>query len=61
MVWGRVVLKFGGGKEVKSRFGVVGAKDTKICFYFLVGAFRLSVSLGVVGSGESDVVLEESG
>ena len=55
------MLKFGGGEEVKPGFGVVGAKDVEVCLYFLIGAFRLSVSLGVVGSGESNVVLEESG
>ena len=60
-MWGRVVLEFGGGKEVKPGFGVVGAKDAEVRFYFLIGALRLSVSLGVVGSGESDVILEESG
>ena len=60
-MWGRVVLKFGSGEEVKPGFGVVGTKDAEVCFYFLIGAFRLSISLGVVGSGESDVILEESG
>ena len=55
------MLKFGGGEEVKPSFGVVGAKDVEVRLYFLVGAFRLSVRLGVVGSGESDVVSEKPG
>ena len=55
------MLKFGSGEEVKPGFGVVGAKDAEVRFYFLIGAFHLSVSLGVVGSGEFDVILEESG
>ena len=54
------MLEFGGGEEVKPVFGVVGAEDVKICFYFLVGPFRLSVSLGVVGRGKFDVILKES-
>ena len=55
------MLKFGSGEEVKPGFGVVGAKDVEVHLYFLVGAFCLSVSLGVVGSGESDVISEEPG
>ena len=60
-MWGRVVLKFGSRKEIKPGFRVVGAEDAKICFYLLIGAFRLSICLGVIGSGEFDIVLEESG
>ena len=55
------MLKFGSGEEVKPGVGVVSTKDAEVHFYFLIGAFRLSVSLGVVGSGEFDIVLEESG
>ena len=55
------MLKFGGRKEIKPGFRVVGTEDTKICFYFLIGVFRLSISLRVVGSGEFDIILEESG
>ena len=55
------MLEFGCGKEIQPGFGVVGTKDAEICLNFLVGAFCLSVSLGVIGSGEFDVVLEESG
>ena len=55
------MLEFGSGKEIKPGFGVFGAKDVEIHFYLLVGAFCLSVGLGVVGSGKFDVILEESG
>ena len=55
------MLKFDSRKEIKPGFRVVGAKDAKIRFYLLIGAFRLSISLRVVGSGEFDIVLEESG
>ena len=55
------MLKFGSGEEIKPGFGVVGTKDAEIRFYLLVGALSLSVSLGVVGSGKFDIVLEESG
>ena len=55
------MLEFCGGEEVKPAFGVIGAKDAKICFYFLVGAFCLSISLGVIGSGQFNVILKEPG
>ena len=60
MVRGGIVLEFGGREEVKPTFGIIGAKDTKVCFDFLVGALHLSVSLRVIGSGKFDVILEES-
>ena len=55
------MLKFGGRKEIKPGSRVVGAKDAKVCFYLLIGAFHLSVGLRVVGHGKFDIVLEESG
>ena len=60
-MWGRVVLEFGSREEIKPGFGVVSTKDVKICFNLLIGAFRLSIGLRVIGGGESYVVLEESG
>ena len=54
------MLKFGGGEEIKPGLGAVGTEDVEIRFYLLVGAFSLSVCLGVVGSGEFDIVLKES-
>ena len=61
MVWGRVMLEFRSGEEIKPAFGVIGTKDAKICFYFLIGVFCLSVSLGVIGSGQFNVILKEPG
>ena len=61
MMWGGVVLKFGGGEEVNPGSRVVGAKDAKIHLYLLIGAFRLSIRLRMVSGGEFDVILEESG
>ena len=54
------MLEFGGREEVEPTFGIIGAKDTKVRFDFLVGALHLSVSLRVIGSGKFDVILEES-
>ena len=42
------------------RLRVVGAEDAEICLEFLIGSFGLSVSLRVVGGGESYVVVEEA-
>ena len=55
---GRVVLEFGSREEIWPAVGVVGAEDVEIGFYFLVGLLCLSISLGVVGSRESDIILE---
>ena len=58
---GGVVLEFGCREEIKPGSRVVGAKDMEICFYFLIGAFGLSISLRVIRGGEFDIILEESG
>ena len=58
-MWGGIVLEFGSREEVWPTLGIVGTEDSKIGFNFLVGSFCLSVGLWVVGSGESDIVLEE--
>jgi hypothetical protein len=54
------MMKLSGGKEVRPFPRVVGTEDAKISFNFLIGSFRLSVSLRVIGGGEFDVVLEEA-
>ena len=59
-MWGGVMLKFGGRKEIQPGFRVISTEDMKVRFYFLIGTFSLSVGLRMVGSGESDVILEES-
>ena len=58
---GGVVLEFGGREEIKPGSRVVGTKDAEIRFYFLVGAFGLSIGLRVICGGEFDIILEESG
>ena len=58
-MWGRVVVEFSGGKELYPFGWVVGTEDAEIGFEFLIGSFRLSVSLGMIGSGESYIVSKE--
>ena len=58
---GGIVLEFSGSEETGPRLRIVGAEDSKIGFDFLVSAFGLSVSLRMVGGGEADIVMEESG
>ena len=48
-------------KELGPLVGITGAEDTKVGFDFLIGSFGLSISLRVVGSGESNVIFEDSG
>ena len=55
-----VVLEFGSREKVRPTLGVVGTKDVKVGLDLLVCLFCLSICLGVVSSGKSDVVLEES-
>ena len=57
----RVMVKLSSGKEVHPFPRVVGAEDVKICFNLLVGPLGLSICLGVVCSGEFDIIVEESG
>ena len=59
-MWGRVMVKFGGGKELHPFSWVIGAEDAEISLEFLIGSLGLSVGLRVVGGGESYVVVEET-
>ena len=54
------MMELSGGKEVCPFPWIIGAKDMEISFNFLIGSFSLSIHLGVVCSGEFDVVLEEA-
>ena len=54
------MVKFGGGKELHPFSWVTGAEDVEIGLEFLIGSFSLSVSLRMVGSGESYVIIEEA-
>ena len=59
-MWGRVMVEFGRGKELHPFSQVIGAEDAEIGLEFLTGSFSLSVSLRMVGSGESYIVVEEA-
>ena len=54
------MLEFGKGKGLRPLVRIIGAEDMKISFDFLIGSFSLSISLGVVGSGEVDIVFKKS-
>ena len=53
------MVELGGKKELGPQGQIIGTKDPKICFKFLIGSFSLPISLGVVCSGESYVVFEK--
>ena len=55
-----VVVEFGRGEELYPFSRVIGAEDAEIGLEFLIGSFSLSVSLRVVGGGESYIVVEEA-
>ena len=61
MVRGSVMLEFSSGKKVGPGSGIVGAENTEVGFHLLIDSFSLSISLGMIGCGESDVVVEELG
>ena len=53
--------KFGRGEELGPFPRVVGAEDPKIGFNILIGLFSLSIRLGVVGRGETNVLFKDTG
>ena len=53
--------KFCQGEESSPFPRVVSAEDPEIGFNLLIGSFGLSVSLGVVGRGEANVVFKDVG
>ena len=57
---GGVVVEFGRGEELCPFSRVIGAEDVEIGFEFLISSFCLSVSLRVIGGGESYIVFEEA-
>ena len=56
-----IMLEFSGGEELGPLMGVVGTKDTKIGFDFLIGSFGLSICLRMICDGESNIIFEDSG
>ena len=59
-MWNRVVLELSGGEELGPLVWVIYAEDPEVGFNFLIGLFSLSVSLGVIGSGQADVIFKDS-
>ena len=57
---GRVVVELSSRKELGPRGQIIGTKDLKICFKFLIGLFGLPISLRVVCSGESYIIFEKA-
>ena len=57
---GRVVVEFCQGKELYLFSRVVGVEDAEISFKFLIGPLSLSIGLRMVGSGEANIILEET-
>jgi hypothetical protein len=55
-----VVDELGRSQELGPIMGVVGTKDPKIGFYFLIGSFGLAVGLRVISGGEMDIIMEDS-
>ena len=53
-------MEFGRGKELCPFSWIIGAKDVKICFKFLIGSLSLTISLRMVGSGMVNIILEET-
>ena len=54
------MMKLSGRKEIRPFLQVVGTKDAEVSFNLLIGLLGLSICLGLVCSGEFDVVLEET-
>ena len=54
------MVEFCGGKELYPFSQVVGTKDVKICFKFLIGSLSLTISLRMIGSREVNIILEET-
>ena len=55
------MLEFSERKELRPLMGVVGTKDMKIGFNFLIGSLGLSICLRMICGGESNVIFEDSG
>ena len=54
-----IVGEFSEGDVLSPRSRVRATEDPKICLYFLVHTFSLSVSLRMIGSGKGKFIAEE--
>ena len=52
MMWGSIVLEFGGRKKIQPMVRVVGAEDVEVGFNLLIGLLSLAIGLRMVGSRE---------
>ena len=57
---GGVVVELSGRKELGLRGWIIGTKDSKIYFKFLISSFGLPISLEVVCCGELYIVFEKA-
>ena len=57
---GRVVVKFCRGKELYPFSRIVGTENVKVCFECLICSLCLTISLGMISSGEANIVFEET-
>ena len=55
-----IMLELSGSKELGPLVWVVYAEDLEVGFDFLIGSLSLSVSLGVIGGREVDIVFKDS-
>ena len=54
------MLEFGGGEELGPLVWVVCTENPEVSFNFLIGSFRLPISLGMISRGEADIIFEDS-
>ena len=54
-----IVGKFSMRDFVCSRTGVIATEDPKVCFSLLVDMFCFTIRLGVIDSGDGEVVIEK--
>ena len=54
------MVEFCGGEELYPFSRIIGAKDVKIRFKFLIGLLSLSISLRMISSGEVNIIFEEA-
>ena len=55
------MLEFSRSEEPGPLVRVIGAEDLKISLDFLIGSFSLSISLGVVCSGQANIIFKDPG
>ena len=54
------MVEFRRRKELYPFSRVVGTEDAEICLKLLIGLFGLTIGLRMIGSGEANIILEET-